>query len=185
MSDFSYNKRVMRAQKESKGSRLIHNVCFRRLVFIKEPHKQFETALLHFPLIELQVSFDYNQGKDLNHFKVLNSHDYEDYVRILQAYSTKELNVQVKLNIPSLGTTNSTREKSLYLPLLMQSYMNNSPLPIVHYQRSHMKFIDSLLQEYVNGGKIDISGQIKARRAKVLGPNASPSDFRHPKLDQV
>ena len=69
----------------------MHDICFRRLYINKEPSKQFESALLHFPLIELQIAFDYNQGKDLNHFKVLNAHDFEHYVRILQAYSTKEL----------------------------------------------------------------------------------------------
>ena len=53
--------------------------------------------------------------------------------------------VNVKLNIPSLGTINPTREKSLYLPLLMQSYMTASPIPIVNQQRSYMKFIDSLM----------------------------------------
>ena len=74
---------------------------------------------------------------------------------------------------------------ALYLPKLMKKYLKHSPIPIVHYQRTHMKFIDSILQEYVNGGKVDISGRVKARRNNVLGRNASPSDFRHPKLDQV
>lgn len=107
---------------------------------------------------------------------MLKAHDYEHYVRILQEYSTKELMVQLKLNIPSLGTINPTREKSLYLPLLMQSYVEHSPVPIVHYQRSHMKFIDSLLQEYVYGGKVDISGRTKQRRARLK----RPSETRHP-----
>ena len=79
--------------------------------------------------------------------------------------------LQVKLNIPSFGTINPTT-KSLYLPLLMQSYIAESPIPIIHYQRSHMKFLDSILHEYVDGGKIDISSQVKARKAKLL---AAPS----------
>ena len=89
-------------------------------------------------------------------------------MQILQAYSTKEMQVNVKLNIPSLGTINPTREKSLYLPLLMRSYMINTPIPIVHYQRSYMRFIDDIMQEYL-GSKIDISKKVKAYRAKTRG----------------
>ena len=49
----------------------------------------------------------------------------------------------------------------------MQFYLINSPIPIVHYQRSQMKFIDDILQEYVNGGKIDISDSVKVYKAKL------------------
>lgn len=66
------------------------------------------------------------------------------------------MTVQVKLNIPSFGTINPTT-KSLYLPLLMQSYIAESPIPIIHVQRSNMKLFDSILYEYVDGGKVDIS----------------------------
>ena len=54
-----------------------------------------------------------------------------------------------------------------YLPKLMQFYLINSPIPIVHYQRSQMKFIDDILQEYVNGGKIDISDSVKVYKANL------------------
>ena len=101
--------------------------------------------MVHIPLIELQISTKYNKGKDVNHFKIIEARDYDHYVELLRDYSTKQLQVQVKLNIPSLGTNNPTREKSLYLPLLMQSYVASSPIPIINYQRSHMKFIDEIL----------------------------------------
>ena len=88
---------------------------------------------------------------------MLEAQDYGEYVQYLRDYSTKELKVSVKLNIPSMGTINATKDKSIYLPLLMQSYIDNSPIPIINYQRSFMKFIDDIMHEYVNGGKIDIS----------------------------
>ena len=59
LNDFQYSKKLSRQGKD-KGSRLTHDICFRRLLFNKKPHKQFETALLHFPLIELHIAFDYN-----------------------------------------------------------------------------------------------------------------------------
>ena len=164
---------------------MYHDIFLRSLILRKEPLKQFEAALANFPLIELQLSTNYNQGRDIDHFKVLKAQDYDHYVRILRDYSTKELAVQVKLNIPSFGTINPTREKSLYLPLLMQAYMVNSPIPIVHYQRSYMRFIDDILQEYFNGGKIDISGATKAYRAKRKGARGSNHELRNPKLEEV
>lgn len=70
-----------------------HDLCLRSLYVRKEPLKQFETALVHFPLIELSVSTSYNKGKNLDHFNVLEARDYDHYVKLLRSYSTKELTV--------------------------------------------------------------------------------------------
>lgn len=113
---------------------------------------------------------------------MLNARDYDDYIRILHDYSTKELAVNVKLNIPSFGTINPAREKTSYLPHLMQAYVTESPIPIVHYQRSQMKFIDSILQEYVNGGKTDISGSVRNYEAKRKARSRNELELRSPKL---
>ena len=72
----------------------------------------------------------------------------------------------MKLNIPSIGTINHTKQKSLFLPLLMQSYIPSSPVPIAHYQRSYLKFIDELLREYINIEKRDVSARVLNRMRK-------------------
>jgi hypothetical protein len=45
----------------------------------------------------------------------------------------------------------------------MQSYVANSPVPILNYQRSYLQIIDETLKEYVNGGKRDISGRVLSK----------------------
>ena len=50
----------------------------------------------------------------------------------------------------------------------MQSYVRESPVPIVHYQRSYMKFLDEILREYA-GGMIDISGRVQHKMADKHG----------------
>jgi hypothetical protein len=45
----------------------------------------------------------------------------------------------------------------------MQSYVANSPVPILNYQRSYLKIIDETLKEYVNGGKRDVSARVLAK----------------------
>ena len=45
----------------------------------------------------------------------------------------------------------------------MQSYVSNSPVPILNYQRSYLKIIDETLREYVNGGKRDISARVLSK----------------------
>jgi hypothetical protein len=42
----------------------------------------------------------------------------------------------------------------------MQSYVANSPVPVVNYQRSYLQLIDETMKEYYNGGKRDISGKV-------------------------
>ena len=58
----------------------------------------------------------------------------------------------------------------------MQSYVANSPVPILHYQRSHMKFFDSIIREYATGGHYDISGAVNRRKGPK--PWFKPSDNR-------
>ena len=180
VNDMMYNKSVIHSHKEQGQSAIVHDFILRSLICKKEPLKQFESALLHFPIIELSLQTNYTPSlrADKDHYKVLEARDYDDYVRILREYSTKQVKVHVKLNIPSLGTINPTREKSLYLPLLMQSYLLNSPIPIMNYQRSQMKFIDDIMQEYVNGGKIDISSRVSSRQAKCQANSQASNSAR-------
>ena len=52
-SDLQYDKRVSQNSKDSNETRLYHELVLRSLVVRKEPLKQFESALMHFPLFEL------------------------------------------------------------------------------------------------------------------------------------
>lgn len=81
MSDFQYNKRIIHTRVGKQETILLHEMCLRRLMITKEPLcKQFESAMLHLPLIEISLQTNYNQGKDSNHFKVLAARNYEHYV---------------------------------------------------------------------------------------------------------
>ena len=108
------------------------------------------------------MTTDYNHGKNLNHYNHLKAGSLQEYLQILKNYQLKSLEFQGKLNLPSFGQINDTKEKSIFLPLLMQSYVTNSPVPVIHYQRSYMKFLDEILREYF-GGKPDQSGRVKRR----------------------
>lgn len=57
----------------------------------------------------------------------------EDWLQRVKSFMSKSQSVDIKLNIPSLGSINETQSKCLYLPLLLQSYAENSPIPLVHY----------------------------------------------------
>jgi hypothetical protein len=46
----------------------------------------------------------------------------------------------------------------------MNEYMMKSPILIFHYQRSHMKFLDSLYKEYVE--KKDYSVFVRQRKSR-------------------
>ena len=91
-------------------------------MFTKEPLKQFESALVNIPLIEIQIATDYNNGKSLNHYNHLKAGSFQEYLAILRSYQLKSLEFQGKLNLPSFGKINDSN-KSLFLPMLMQSYV--------------------------------------------------------------
>ena len=46
----------------------------------KEPLKQYESALVNIPLVEVQITTDYNQGKSLNHYAHLKATSFADYL---------------------------------------------------------------------------------------------------------
>ena len=103
---------------------------------------------------------DYNEGETLNHFfNQQNVETEEDWLERVQKFMSKSQSVQIKINIPTLGHTNDTQNKCLFMPLLMQSYAENSPIPLIHYQRSHMQFFDEFMKEF-QANRIDISGKV-------------------------
>jgi len=57
----------------------------------------------------------------------------EEYLQHIANYQLKDFYLEIKINLPSFSSRNNTNKKSLYLPLLMQSYIENSPVPVVHY----------------------------------------------------
>ena len=84
---------------------------------------------------------------------------------------SKSQGVEIKLNIPTLGGKNETEKKTLYLPALRQSYADNSPIPIIHYQRSHMQFFDDFMREF-QANRIDISSKVyKKTQLNKIGMN--------------
>ena len=59
------------------------------------------------------------------------------------------MELESKLNIPSLGWRNDSDRDSTPVSEILPQYIALSPVPILHYQLSHMKFFDQLLSEYV------------------------------------
>jgi hypothetical protein len=58
----------------------------------------------------------------------------------------------------------------------MQSYLINSPVPVVHYQRAHLQCIAPLLKEFLTGGNIDIYKRVKKKK---INPNKIRSNRKH------
>ena len=59
------------------------------------------------------------------------------------------MELESKLNIPSLGWRNDSDRDSVPISEILPQYIALSPVPVLHYQRSHMRFFDQLLSEYV------------------------------------
>jgi hypothetical protein len=57
--------------------------------------------------------------------------------------------LESKINIPSLGTRNDSDRDTTPIAEILPQFVALSPIPLIHYQRSYMKFIDQLLTEYV------------------------------------
>ena len=54
-NDLLYNKCIIQSNKEHGQTALVHDLILRSLIIKKEPLKQFESALLNFPIIELAL----------------------------------------------------------------------------------------------------------------------------------
>jgi hypothetical protein len=67
----------------------------------------------------------------------------------LKTYSSHEVELESKINIPSLGTRNDSDRDTTPIAEILPQFVALSPIPLIHYQRSYMKFIDQLLTEYV------------------------------------
>ena len=72
--------------------------------------------MINLPLVELHLFTNYNEGSTLNHYLHLKAQDLEQYLKCLDDYATKNFFVELKLNLPSFGTINTTKQKSLFLP---------------------------------------------------------------------
>jgi hypothetical protein len=57
--------------------------------------------------------------------------------------------LESKINIPSLGRRNDSEKQSTPIDSILHQYILQSPIPVFHYQRCHMQFIYSLMSEYL------------------------------------
>ena len=74
----------------------------------KLPLRHFESPLLKIPLIEIQFNIIYNQGKTVNHYTHNGVQNIGQLLEQLKAYSSHEVELDSKINIPSLGTRNDS-----------------------------------------------------------------------------
>jgi hypothetical protein len=75
--------------------------------------------------------------------------------------------LESKLNIPSLGWRNDSDRDTTPISEILPQYIALSPVPVLHYQRSHMKFIDQLLSEYVKKTSYANSTPLKRDRENL------------------
>lgn len=87
----------------------------------------------------------------------------------LHGYSSQEVELDAKVNLPSLGTRNDSERESTHISKLLPLYVQLSPVPLLHLQRSHLRFLLALLQEYVK--KRDYSRALALKRDRE--PSAS------------
>jgi hypothetical protein len=81
----------------------------RDFIIKKEPLQQFETLFVKLPIIELKYFVDYNEGRTVNHFfNQQNVRTMTDWLDRVKSFMSKSQSVEIKLNIPSLGTVNET-----------------------------------------------------------------------------
>ncbi|CDW78547.1 UNKNOWN [Stylonychia lemnae] len=145
----------------------IHNyqeANLRNIILSKSPLTSYESAFFKIPLVEMQMNMIYNQGKTQNHYTHSGAKDIGSYLEQLKAYSSKEVEIDCKLNIPSLGHRNDVEKDCSQIYSLIQTYFEKSPVPIFHYQRSHMKFFDQMAKEYFK--KADYTSAVINRREK-------------------
>lgn len=83
-------------------------LAMRNITISKLPLRHFESALLKIPLIELQLNIIYNQGKTVNHYCHVGVKDIGQLIDKLKGYSSHEVELDAKVNIPSLGTRNDS-----------------------------------------------------------------------------
>mmetsp|Transcript_26404 Transcript_26404/g.40301 ORF Transcript_26404/g.40301 Transcript_26404/m.40301 type:complete len:217 (+) Transcript_26404:1985-2635(+) len=161
-------------------------ICMRDFIMKKEPLQQFESLFMKLPIVEFTYSVDYNEGLTINHFfNQQNVRTLDDWKDRVKKFMSRSQSVQIRLNIPTLGKVNETQHKCLYLPLLMQAYAENSPVPLVHYQRSHMQFLYEFMKEF-QANRIDISGKVyRKMQLNKIGRNTRYTiNFLPPKLEK-
>ena len=121
-SDLEYNKQITSGKNQNRSSTFpqsINRICIRSILVSKNPLKQYEALLINIPLIELSVCTNFNHGKSINHYQYLKATCLHSYLNYLQEYTAKDLYLELKINVPSFGHINQTRQNSLYLPQLL------------------------------------------------------------------
>jgi len=84
----------------------------------------------------------------------------------LRKYSSQEIELACKLNIPSIGTYNAAQSYSRNSTFIHR-FVSSCPVPVIHYQRSHMKLFDSLFKEYVERGDYSRENHEKGNKKPV------------------
>ena len=79
------------------------------------------------------------------------------------------MELESKINIPSLGTRNDSDRDTTPIAEILPQFVALSPIPLIHYQRSYMKFIDQLLTEYVK--KTSYANSIPLKRDRLNNQN--------------
>ena len=68
--------------------------------------------MLKIPLVEIQLSIIYNQGRSVNHYTHTGVREFSELMEQLKAYSSHEVELDTKINIPSLGSRNDSERES-------------------------------------------------------------------------
>ena len=113
----------------------------------KEPLKDFETQILQIPLIEMILSFKYNNNQVNNHYWDVGWKTIAQYLENIGNYSMHDIAIDFMLHIPSLRKNNSL--DSVKNDQLIPYFIRKSKVSVFHFQKTYMRQIYDLIWEYV------------------------------------
>lgn len=105
----------------------------------KFPMKEFETKLLHIPLVENICRFQYNKEGVNNHYRHVGCETIAEYIENIKDYSTHNISIEILLHIPSLRHKDAL-EVALNQQLLPY-FIDKSNVGVFHFQKSYMSQI--------------------------------------------
>jgi hypothetical protein len=111
----------------------LQELSVRNFTVSKLPMRHFESAIVKIPLVEVQFSVIYNQGRAVNHYTHVGVQTIGQLLESLKAYSSHEVELESKINIPSLGTRNDSDRETTPIAEILPQYVAQSPVPVLHY----------------------------------------------------
>jgi hypothetical protein len=103
--------------------------------------------LLRIPLIETILRFQYNNAEINNHYRDMGCLTIGEYMENIKNYSTQNIAIEIMLHVPSLR--NKDVLEAVDSHLLLNYFIKQAYVPVLHFQKSYMAEIYNFMCEYV------------------------------------